>query len=362
MSGLISVSVRKTDRYGADRIYDAIRGHFEALDIEKELRPGMRVLLKPNMLLAKDPADAATTNPSFLRAVAIRLRELGIGDIVLADSSGGLYTERFLHDAYDACGYSALSDLLTLNFDTTSGRKNGFLIITPVLKADYIINCAKLKTHALMVMTAAVKNMFGSVPGLKKAEYHCVKGTVEPFTKMLLDLHETVKPNLNLVDAIDCMEGNGPSGGAVRHMGYTLASKCAYAADEVCAELMNINPSMVRTVYWARRRGWIDPTAVQKAGDPLVPADPPFALPDSIIRKESSFSFAWLRRAVWGRTSTRPRVIPVKCAGCGKCVEGCPKHIITLNREIACIPKKGCISCFCCHELCPEHAIEIVRR
>ena len=113
----------------------------------------------------------------------------------------------------------------TLNYDTSSRRKNGFQIITPVLEADYIINCAKLKTHALMAMTAAVKNMFGSVPGIKKAEYHCTKSTIEPFTKMLLDLHETVKPHLNLVDAIDCMEGNGPSGGTVRHMGYTLAFK-----------------------------------------------------------------------------------------------------------------------------------------
>ena len=359
---MASVSIRKADNYDLSVTYNAICRHLEALDIAKELHPGMRVLIKPNMLIAKDPAIAATTHPVFLRALVMRLRELGISDIVLADSSGGLYSEYFLRKAYDACGFSTLSDLLKLNYDTTSSKKNKFLIITPVLKADYIINCAKLKTHALMVMTAAVKNMFGSVPGIKKAEYHCVKATVEPFTKMLLDLHETVKPHLNLVDAVDCMEGNGPSGGEVRHMGYTIASKCAYAADEVCAELMNINPTMVRTIYWARRRGWVDPAAIHRIGDPIVPADPPFVLPDSVIRKDGAFSFGRVRRWIWGRTSTMPKVIPSKCVGCGKCAQGCPKHIITLQNMVAHIPKQGCISCFCCHELCPEKAIEIVRR
>ncbi len=359
---MTNVSVQKVDDYDVDRIYGAICKHLEALDIARELHPGMRVLIKPNMLLAKDPAKAATTHPAFLRALLMRLRELGINTIVLADSSGGLYNERALKKAYDACGFSVLSDLAALNFDTSYGKKNGFPIITPVLEADYIINCAKLKTHALMVMTAAVKNMFGSVPGIKKAEYHCIKATIEPFTRLILDLHETVKPQLKLVDAIDCMEGNGPSGGTIRHMGYTLASKCAYAADEVCAELMNINPSIVRTIHWARVRGLVDTTSVRKIGDTLIPADPPFTLPDSIIKAESALTMSGLRRAIWGRTSTRPVVIPSKCVGCGKCMEGCPKHIITMTDKIAFIPKKGCISCFCCHELCPEQAIDILKR
>lgn len=359
---LTNVSIGTADDYDVDRIYRVICRHFEVLDIARELSPDMRVLIKPNMLLAKEPAKAATSHPAFLRALAKRLREMKVKTIVLADSPGGLYTERTLRKTYDACGFSTLSDLLTLNLDTSCGRKNGFQILSPMLEADYIINCAKLKTHALMVMTAAVKNMFGSVPGIRKAEYHCTKAAVEPFTKLLLDLHETVKPQLNLVDAIDCMEGNGPSGGTVRHMGYTLASKCAYAADEVCAELMNINPSMVRTIHWARRRGLVDPGTIRKIGDTLTPANPGFALPDSIIKEERALSMAGLRRAILGRTSTRPVVVSGKCVGCGKCAEGCPKHIITIKNKVAFIPQKGCISCFCCHELCPEQAIDIIKR
>jgi len=345
-----------------EKIYYAICEHLKFLDVERELAPGMKVLLKPNMLIAKDPVDAATTHPAFLRALAIRLRELGITQIMLADSPGGLYTERTLRKAYDACGFSALQDVLTLNFDTTSGKQNGFPILTPMLNAEYCINCAKLKTHTLMTMTAAVKNMFGSIPGLKKAEYHCLKSTIEPFTQMLIDLHEAVKPNLNFVDAIDCMEGNGPSGGQVRHIGYTMASKCAYSIDEICAELMHINPAIVRTIHWARRRGLVDPRHIEKRGDAVVPADPPFQLPDSVVKKQGLLSFASIRRSAWGRASTRPTVIREKCIGCGKCMESCPRHIITIENHIANIPKKGCISCFCCHEMCPEKAIAIIRK
>lgn len=356
------VSVRKVEIYDAEAVYRAVCAHFEALDVEAELTPDTRVLLKPNMLLGAEPAKAATTHPAFLHAVARRLRELGVKTIVLADSSGGLYNELLLRKTYDACGFSALSDVLTLNYDTASRKKNGFQIIAPVLEADYVINCAKLKTHALMLMTAAVKNMFGSVPGIKKAEYHCTRATIEPFTKLILDLHETVKPQLNLVDAIDCMEGNGPSGGTVRHMGFTLASRSAYAADEACAVLMNIRPTMVRTIQLARRRGLADVNAIQYTGDGLAPAVPAFTLPDSFSDPGKTRSGGGIGRLLWGRTSTRPVVITEKCVGCGKCAEGCPKHIITIADAKAYIPKKGCISCYCCHELCPEKAIEIIKR
>lgn len=232
------VSVQAAGRYDPEVLDRAVAAHFEALDVAGDLRPGMHVLLKPNLLAARDPALAVTTHPELLAAVARWLRAHGISQITLADSPGGVYSAAMLRKLYAACGLSPLEGLLTLNLDVSSGRRDGFTLITPVLQADYIINCAKLKTHGLTVMTAGVKNLFGCIPGLKKPEWHCLKPTIDAFSDLLIDLSQAVAPQITLLDAVDCIEGNGPGGGDVRHMGMTLCSRSPYALDEQAALLM----------------------------------------------------------------------------------------------------------------------------
>ena len=247
------VSVQTAGRYDPEVLDRAVAAHFEALDVAGDLRPGMHVLLKPNLLAARDPSLAVTTHPELLAAVARWLRAHGISQITLADSPGGVYSAAMLRKLYAACGLSPLEGLLTLNLDVSSGRRDGFTLITPVLQADYIINCAKLKTHGLTVMTAGVKNLFGCIPGLKKPEWHCLKPTIDAFSDLLIDLSQAVAPQITLLDAVDCIEGNGPGGGDVRHMGMTLCSRSPYALDEQAALLMGLRGDMPPTVRAARR-------------------------------------------------------------------------------------------------------------
>ena len=195
------VSVQAAGRYDPEVLDRAVAAHFEALDVAGDLRPGMHVLLKPNLLAARDPALAVTTHPELLSAVARWLRAHGISQITLADSPGGVYSAAMLRKLYAACGLSPLEGLLTLNLDVSSGRRDGFTLITPVLQADYIINCAKLKTHGLTVMTAGVKNLFGCIPGLKKPEWHCLRPTIDAFSDLLIDLSQAVAPQITLLDA-----------------------------------------------------------------------------------------------------------------------------------------------------------------
>lgn len=356
-----TVSVRRVAAYDPEALYRAVCDHFEALGVERDLTPDTRVLLKPNLLAGRDPSLAVTTHPAVLYAIARRLRELGVKHITLADSPGGVYTAANLRKVYAACKLTTLSDVLTLNEDTTSGEKDGFSIIRPVLDADFIINCPKLKTHGLTTMSAGVKNLFGCIPGLKKPEYHCVRPTIESFTVLLLDLCEAVKPHLTFMDAIDCMEGNGPGGGKVRPMGYTLCSRDVYAIDEVGAVLMGLRPTMAPLIRLARKRGLSSP-AVEKTGDPLVPAEPPFRLPDAVATKERFFSVNGLFHHFFGRKRTYPLIVSDKCIGCGRCAESCPRHLIDITARKAIIARKGCISCFCCQEMCPAEAIDTIRK
>lgn len=355
------VSVQAAGRYDPEVLDRAVAAHFEALDVAGDLRPGMHVLLKPNLLAARDPALAVTTHPELLAAVARWLRAHGISQITLADSPGGVYSASMLRKLYAACGLSPLEGLLTLNLDVSSGRRDGFTLITPVLQADYIINCAKLKTHGLTVMTAGVKNLFGCIPGLKKPEWHCLKPTIDAFSDLLIDLSQAVAPQITLLDAVDCIEGNGPGGGDVRHMGMTLCSRSPYALDEQAALLMGLRGDMPPTVRAARRRGLMQEPAVL-TGDALVPASPPFRLPDAVVGKERFLSGNGLFHRFFGRGRALPRVDAAKCIGCGRCAESCPMHLIHIENRKAVMTSKGCISCFCCQEMCPAHAIEARRK
>lgn len=349
------VSLRAVARYEDALIDEAIAAHFEALRVAEDLKPGMRVLLKPNLLAACDPASAVTTHPALLAGVARWLRAHGVEHITLADSPGGPYTPAALRALYQACGLAPLAELLTLNEDVSYRSRGGFNLLTPVLEADYIINCAKLKTHGLTVMTAGVKNLFGCIPGLQKPEWHCRRPSLDGFANALVDLCETVKPDLTLIDAVDCIEGNGPGGGDVRRMGMTICSRSPYGADEIGAKLMGLPEGLFPVLQAARRRG-LPGEAITLTGDALVPAVPPFRLPDAIVGKEKLFTANGLFHHFFGRRR-RPRVAADQCIGCGKCAESCPMHLIEIHDRKAFIRPKGCISCFCCQEMCPAHAI-----
>lgn len=354
------VSVQKSASYDEVLLDRVIAAHFEALRVADDLKPGMKVLLKPNLLTGRDPATAVTSHPAILRAIAKWLRAHGIEHITLADSPSGLYTPAALRKVYAACQLTELADVLTLSEDCSSREKNGFHLLTPVLEADYIIDVARLKTHGLTVMSAGVKNLFGCIPGLQKPEWHAKRPTLDGFSDMLVDLCETVKPDITFIDAIDCMEGNGPGGGTVRHMGFTLCSRSPYAADEAGAQLMGLPLSMAPVIQAARRRG-LSAGSVVLCGDEFTPADPPFQLPDAIIGKEKLFTFNGLFHHFFGRKRAYPKLIPDRCIGCGKCAESCPEHLIQIVNRKAVIQRKGCISCFCCQEMCPARAIEAVR-
>ena len=164
-----------------------------------------------------------------------------------------------------------------------------------------------------------------------------------------------------LLDAVDCIEGNGPGGGDVRHMGMTLCSRSPYALDEQAALLMGLRGDMPPTVRAARRRGLMQEPAVL-AGDALVPASPPIRQPDAIVGKERFLSGNGLFHRFFGRGRALPRVDAAKCIGCGRCAESCPMHLIHIENRKAVMTSKGCISCFCCQEMCPAHAIEARRK
>ena len=362
-----------TPSYEEGAVYEAVAKHFEALKVERELTPGMRILLKPNLLYGKKPEAGVTTNPAILKAVIRWLTERGFTNLVVAESSGGLYNAEYMRGVYGASGLRVpgIQEYLNKEFTfkavpTREGfQTRVFNLITPVTEAEYIINLPKLKTHAMTTVSCGVKNLFGTIPGLQKPDMHRRYPRTEDFVRMLCELCETVKPSLTLLDAVDSMEGNGPGGGTVRHTGLTLCARDVYALDVTAVRFMGLGPDAMPHLRAAREMGLL-PEEIHVTGDEVVPCSPAFRLPDAVkstgfddavpklLRKPTEFVMDRLLRSY-------PHVDRSKCVGCGKCAESCPQKIIKITDKKAGMPRKNCISCFCCQEMCPVHAISVKR-
>lgn len=367
------ISVQEAEKYGLPLLRRSIDEHFNVLDVEKDLRTGMKVLIKPNLLTARRPELTVTTHPVVLSAICDWLLDHGISDITIADSPGGPYMAANLKTVYHQCGISFLSDKAKLNLDSgwqSVQCEEGFLnrsfnIINPICEADYIINVAKLKTHGMTMISAGIKNLFGAIPGLQKPELHFRYPDPEDFARMLLEVAMVVKPHVTVIDAVEAMEGNGPNSGTKRHLGLTFASRDMFELDYYAATIMGFDPCDVLMLKLALERGFIKPDEIEIKGFRPSPADPPFKLPDSLNADLLKILPAFLRRPIRSAANRILRPFPEvdikKCIGCEKCAESCPTRIIIMKNGKAHMTKKNCISCFCCQEMCPAKAINARR-
>lgn len=180
---------------------------------------------------------------------------------------------------------------------------------------------------------------------------------------MLCDLAAYVKPRLTLVDAVMCMEGNGPTQGKPRHMGALLAADTPFNADLVCAGLIGLDAKDAPTVAAAIKRGLCPASEAELniSGDPAAFALPDFEKQpistDITFKKTLPLLNTFLRR----NFGTGPKVDTKKCIGCGKCHEVCPAGAAVVKKGKAHINSKICIRCFCCQEFCPKGAVSVHR-
>ena len=227
-----------------------------------------------------------------------------------------------------------------------------------------VIDIAKLKTHGMMGYSGAVKNLFGVVPGLLKPELHSRYPEKEPFAEMLVDLCEYVHPDFSIIDAIDAMEGDGPTGGQKRFVGALVGSESPYEADMVGAKLIDMKPEEILVLKNAQERGLCAGklSEIEVLGDDFEN----IVVHDFKRARSSSIDFTtrvpkFMQPLAKRILTPYPKINTAQCVGCGKCAESCPQHTITLREHKAHIEYSKCIHCFCCHEMCPKHVINIKR-
>ncbi len=331
--------------------------------MQRFVKPGQSVLIKPNLLSDHTPDEAVTTHPEVVRALIRLVREQGANPWV-ADSPAIIAD---LKRVWERTGMEALcreEDVPLVNLEKAGSRQfeeNGihFTLALPVLEADAIITVPKVKTHVLTGLTGAVKNLYGTVPGLQKTRFHKLYPYPQDFARLLVAIYRRVRPVLAVADGVVGMEGNGPSAGAPVKLGFLGASADALALDVVLCRTLGLDPRNVAHLDAARRAGlggadWSDIAVEGDAIGALLARD--YKLPNTVpIQYVPRWLIGLVQPLIWHRPA-----FSTACVYCGKCAKACPADALRMEpgRRPVLDPDK-CIACCCCQEMCPEHAIEM---
>lgn len=322
------VAIVRCEDYDRARVEDAVTELFALLGgAERFTSPGERLLLKPNLLKGAAPENAVTTHPEVLRAAALQLQaphpddplHLCMGDSPAWGSFAGAAETAGLMAPCRELGIALTVFRQGVRTPNPEGAVYDHLVIArEALEADGIVNLPKLKTHAQLYMTGAVKNLFGCVAGKRKAWWHFKAGSYQDyFPLMLIETARLLRPRLSLLDAVLAMEGQGPGGGTPRPMGLLMASDDPVALDRVACEAAGLDPARLRTLEASRLTGWGRPDLgdIEIAGLPLVEArlarplaEPRmipigFSLPRVV---KSSLKQQWILRVQEPMKSARP--------------------------------------------------------
>ena len=358
------VAMEKCSGYQPEELREALQRCFHPFGgAGAFISRGDRVLLKPNMLSAKAPERAITTHPEIISSMAEIVRDLGATPVI-GDSPGGVL--RGVERVWNNTGIRDMAkknDIELVSFEAAGSEEidSGgyrFYVARPVLEADRVINLAKLKTHTLTLLTAAVKNMFGVVPGFRKSVLHKMYPKPKEFAEMLVELYSVVRPDFSIVDAVLAMEGNGPSSGEPAWLNLLLAGEDAVAIDAVSASVIGYKPGVIDSTRIAGEKGVgisvLDD--IHRTGSGAGFRAEGFELTSNTgLRMIPDFLVKLVKPLVW----IRPEIDPAVCTGCRLCEKSCPVKVISYDGEVCEIDSSGCVNCMCCHELCPENAVEV---
>jgi uncharacterized protein (DUF362 family)/ferredoxin len=359
------VGVAKCESYDAEEVRSALK-----LALSRAQMPainGDEVLIKANLLSPSTPENAVTTHPAVLRAIAGDLRAKG-KTVHIADNPGYIFTDKdtLLRTtgikalSGDGVGVSMLSDLGVRTVRNESFRSlSEARISSRYLDARYVINAAKLKTHVETEITCCIKNIFGTADIATRKKCH-QSASQSHLANAITDLFIIRPPEFNILDAVTCMEGDGPSHGRPRSVGWLLAGTNALAIDWVASLIMCYrDPLKIPLINAAASRGLGPKDRSEITLDGAAWSD----LPSWGFRKSSSalrFVPTFLRGLVHSMVSLRPDLQRVKCVRCGICKKVCPVDAIGDDAEsYPSINRTDCVKCLCCHEMCPTGAMTV---
>ncbi len=361
------VAITKCSEYSYFPILDAIRDIADNTEFPEV--KGKKILVKPNILSDVKPEAGITTHPLVVKAIIELLKERGAEKIYCGDSPG-LHTPHFkgrLSGIAEVCEESGATwvDFTKDHRPHKLSNMRATVSMAGILdEVDFTISVAKFKTHQLMYSTGCVKNCFGLLPGLNKSPCHVKYPNREAFARLIVNIYKEAKCAYSFMDGIIGMEGPGPANGTLRHVGYLLGGKDAFAVDQAEAIIMGYRSEDIPILNVGKFLKMTD----LKAEYPLLKAE------DLIIKdfrridveKKSNLISAlllpYLKRGS-DKKKAQKRNAPTfdkdKCIHCLRCQQICPAEALSFIDGKITIDTHLCIRCYCCHEICPADAITI---
>lgn len=358
------VSLVRCDNYESPYIDSAIGRAVDLIGgMARFVKPGNRVLIKPNLLSADPPERRITTDPQVVRVVTKAVMACG-GTPVIGDSPAVAPFKRVAARTDMASVARDLGvQLVELSNPTPVCLPEGAVfrqleIASQALEADVVINLPKLKTHSQMLFTLGVKNLFGTIVAQRKAEWHHMAGVSrETFASLLLDIYQAVRPALTILDGVWGMEGLGPSNGRPRRINLIAVSEDSVALDVTICHLLGV-PLRAFPIYRTARARGIGETDIRRIhlrGEPLENfAALNFQIPslDSMGLLPEKFD-VFTKRFLVSKPVRDARL----CTECRQCARVCPAEAISADRKNIAFDYHRCIRCYCCQEICPQNAI-----
>jgi uncharacterized protein (DUF362 family) len=258
---MIPAALRCAPNYGAPLIRQTAALVLDKLGLV--LAPGLNVVVKPNLVAMRGPR-LACTRAEVVRAVCILLLDaeckVTVADSPAFGSARGV--------ARSAGILQALADLpvqieamdrparIPLSRPGPDGAPDSIGVSRRALEADLLVNLPKLKVHSMMRMSVAVKNLFGCVTGFRKAWAHFRMGEQDVcFESMIMDVAQSMPPVLSILDGIEAMHVQGPTGGEPYALGLLGACLDPVALDTAVYGMFGLQPQDVPLWAEARRRG-----------------------------------------------------------------------------------------------------------
>ena len=274
------------------------------------------VLVKPNIMMKSDPNDGITTHPAIIKAVERWVDKKQSQYIQII----GEATRRTNDNNWES--YKPIYD---------HDLRQTFEICTEAISSSLVINVPKLKSHYLMKITCAVKNLYGCVN--ERMIWHA-RLKVPDLARLIFKVSQHITPQFVLVDAIDVLEGFGPgNAGERKHLGYIFAGYDPVEVDLTILSALGVSVEESPIHEWAEKKSF-------SLG---------FAIPNLKMDMPSATSDYWLEAGD-------------KCTYCNKCVEICPVDAIietNVYRAEPVIHTSKCMNCCVCMEFCPEGAINV---